>query len=165
MDIEKIFLKMPTTLLSAIPSAGVHTLHRLYPTLTPLSAPPPSFHFVRFRGIDPCALPWVWRRGRGETGLLARSDGEAAHSVAVAVAPLCGGPTKRLPPCGYVDMDIKKPFNILASLVELKDAHEATPFLFPLPHSLPCGNSPRALLRGPGRAGGSSRAGCTCPQQ
>jgi len=42
----------------------------------------------------------------------------------------------------------KKPFNSHASLVALEDAHEGTPFLFPLPHSLPCGNSPRASYLG-----------------
>lgn len=43
------FLKI-TTLLNAIPSAGVHIRHRLYPTLTPLFAPTPSFLYVRFCG-------------------------------------------------------------------------------------------------------------------
>jgi len=44
----------------------------------------------------------------------------------------------------------KKPFNILASRVALGFASVATSFSVPLPHHPPCGNSPRAPLRGPG---------------
>eukprot|EP00967_Tisochrysis_lutea_P076086 scaffold102757_cov36-Tisochrysis_lutea.AAC.1 len=59
----------------------------------------------------------------------------------------------------------KKPFNILASHVALDHFLVATPPSLPHPHSPPCGNSPRALLRGSGHAGGPSGAGCTCPQR
>eukprot|EP00967_Tisochrysis_lutea_P066599 scaffold86829_cov33-Tisochrysis_lutea.AAC.4 len=40
-----------------------------------------------------------------------------------------------------------------------------TPPSLPHPHSPPCGNSRRALLRGSGPVGGPSGAGCTCPQR
>eukprot|EP00967_Tisochrysis_lutea_P057863 scaffold73410_cov35-Tisochrysis_lutea.AAC.2 len=41
----------------------------------------------------------------------------------------------------------------------------ATPIPLPFPHFPPCGNSPRALLRGPGPAGFTGWAECACPQR
>ena len=48
----------------------------------------------------------------------------------------------------------KKPFNSLAPRVALGSAAVATPISLPLPHFPPCGISPCALRRGPGRGGG-----------
>ena len=47
----------------------------------------------------------------------------------------------------------KKPFKILASHVALNHFLVATPLSLSHPHSPPCGNSPRALLRGSGHVG------------
>ena len=83
---------MPTTMLASNPRAGVLPRHRPCPTLTPFPLPP-SFLFVRFRGVDPRALLSTLDLASGEGG-----GGPFGSTLlgGALVAPPCRGPA-----CGF----------------------------------------------------------------